>query len=348
MEIAIAVATLCLAFVALFWAGRRFEEKASELRSELGQTLSNNRIEFQKGLERTTEMLDKRMGQLTEGVQGKLDLNLKEGFRHFEKVQEHLKNATGELQSLNRVGQSINDLNSILKLPHLRGGFGEATLERLLTDLLPLNGFELQYMIVPGSAERVDAVVKFPKSVLPIDSKFPREQVLPLFESNDPKALEAARLKLAETIKTQAKSIKDKYLKPEHGTTDMALIFIPSESLYFEILRNIKLTEHLAKLKVFAVSPNTLAVTLHSISIAREYYEMAKGVEKTIQEIKKTQKHFENFGRRFEEIGTSLDKSQQAFQTARTHLDRYEGAMERLGNKAPDTLAEKPPPELNA
>src|SRR5262249_24913374 len=156
--------------------------------------------------------------------------NLKEGFKHFEKVQEHLKAAELKLHSLNMVGQGISDLNNLLKLPHLRGGFGEATLERLLADFLPTGAYEMQYQIVPESTERVDAIVRMAKQVLPIDSKFPREQVLPLFETQDPDQLEQARKALSDFVKAQAKSIATKYIHPENGTTDMALLFLPSET----------------------------------------------------------------------------------------------------------------------
>src|SRR5262249_16957671 len=144
---------------------------------------------------------------------------------------------------------------------------------------------------------------------LPIDSKFPREQVLPLFETQDPAKLEAARRDLMEVIKGLARQIKEKYIHPEHGTTEMALLFVPSETLYFEILRNVRLCEELARNKVFAVSPNTLAVTLHAVSTSRAYYEMAKGVEKTILEVKKARQHFDNFERRFDEVGGALGKA---------------------------------------
>jgi len=203
-------------------------------------------------------------------------------------------------------------------------------LERLLADLCPAGSFELQYRIVPHSTERVDAVVKYPNCVLPIDSKFPREQVLPLFEASGPEPLEAARKQLAEVMKTLSRQIREKYIHPEHGTTEMALLFVPSETLYFEVLRDPRLCEELGRNKVFAVSPNTLAVTLHAITMSRNYYEMAKGVEKTVAELKKAQGHFEHFERRFEEIGTALGKAQTSFHTASTHLTRYTGAVLRL------------------
>ena len=225
-----------------------------------------------------------------------------------------------------------------MKLPHLRGGFGEATLERLLADFLPAGSFELQYQIVDGSTERVDAVVKLARQILPIDSKFPREQVLPLFESQDPTELETARKTLSDWIKGQARQIAQKYIRPDHGTTDMALLFLPSETLYFEIIRDVALFEAMTKLKVFPVSPNTLAISLRSVAIAQDYYEMARGVEKTIEEVTKARKHFDHFETKFEEIGKGLKKAQEAFDTANSHLGRYESSIVRLvgDSAAPD------------
>jgi DNA recombination protein RmuC len=325
--------------------------KGTQENSErLEQALARNRSELQNGLHLTTQALElkfqtlekqvsDRLTQIGTSVETKLNENLKEGFKHFEKVQQHLAAAELKLASLNTVGQSISDLNSLLKLPHLRGGFGEATLERLLTDFLPPGSFDTQVQIVPHSTERVDAVVKFARQILPIDSKFPREQVLPLFDSQDPSQLEVARKTLAEVIKQQAKSIAEKYIHPEHGTTDMALIFLPSETLYFEITRNGKLFEDLNRLKVYPVSPNTLAVGLRSVAMAQEYYDMAKGVEKTIEDIGKARKHFEHFEKKFDEVGRGLQKAQEAFHTAHTHLGRYESSVFRLIGAPPEELA---------
>ena len=320
-----------------------------DTQERIDRTLAQNRQELQSGLAKTTLTLESkfqslehqvanRLETIGQSVEAKLNENLKEGFKHFEKVQAHLQAAELQLGSLNTVGKSITDLNNLLKLPHLRGGFGEATLERLLADFLPIGAFELQYLIVPGSTERVDAIVKLGKQVLPIDSKFPREQVLPLFESGDPIALEEARKILAEVIKTQAKSIANKYIRPDHGTSDMALLFLPSETLYFEVIRNGELFEHLAKLKVFPVSPNTLSVSLKSVSIAQDYYDMAQGVEKTIEDVKKARRHFEHFGKKFADVGKGLRKAQEAFETAHTHLGHYESSVYRLTGETQDPL----------
>jgi DNA recombination protein RmuC len=312
-----------------------------ETQERTDRTLSQNRQELQSGLMKTTQALENkfqsleqqvglRLENIGKSVETKLNENLREGFKHFEKVQQHLQAAELKLAALNTVGQSISDLNQLLKLPHLRGGFGEATLERLLADFLPIGSYELQYAVVPHSTERVDAIVKLAKQILPIDSKFPREQVLPLFESQDPQMLEVARKALSDFVKTQAKSMASKYIRPDYGTTDMALLFLPSEILYFEVIRNGELFETLAKLKVFPVSPNTLAISLRSVAIAQEYYEMARGVEKTIEDVKKARRHFEHFEKKFDDVGKGLKKAQEAFETAHTHLGHYGNSVFRL------------------
>jgi DNA recombination protein RmuC len=314
----------------------------------LERTLAANRGELQTGLAQTTlalevkfSSLEQQVGLRLEGigksVETKLGENLKEGFRHFAKVQEHLQAAELKLAALGAVGQSISDLNSLLKLPHLRGGFGEATLERLLADFLPIGSYELQYQI-GESTERVDAIVKMAKQVLPIDSKFPREQVLPLFETQEPGQLAEARKALSEYVRTQAKSIAKKYIRPECGTTDMALLFLPSETLYFEVIRNGELFEAISKLKVYPVSPNTLSIGLRSVMMAQEYYDMSRGVEKTIEDVKKARKHFDHFEKRFEELGKNLRKAQDAFDTANSHLGHYESSVYRLVGEESESL----------
>ncbi len=313
--VVLSVLQLCL--ITLFLTDR-LTKSFLDTQERLERSLTQNRTELQSGLTQSTGALETKFHSL-----------------------EHQMNM--RLASLNTVGQSISDLNNLLKLPHLRGGFGEASLERLLSDFLPYGSYELQYTVVPGSAERVDAVVKLPKQLLPIDSKFPREQVLPLFESQDPHALEGARRALSDAIRVQAKSIAQKYIRPDHGTSDMALLYLPSETLYFEVIRNIELFEGLSKLKVFPVSPNTLAIALRSISIAQEYYEMAKGVEKTVEDVKKAQRHFEHFERKFEDIGKGLRKAQEAFETATTHLGHYESSVVRLTGEATEKLSESNP-----
>ena len=323
------------------------ERSQSLLRTELQSGISNMAQTLEGRFQSLESQVSNRLHTIGQSVETRLSENLKEGFKHFEKVQTHLAAAELKLAGLAQVGASISDLNQLLKLPHLRGGFGETTLERLLQDFVPQDHFELQVQLDPKSTERVDATVTIGKHRLPIDSKFPRESVLPLFESSDPLLLEQARKELSRYVREQAKSISKKYIRPELGTTDMALLFLPSETLYFEVIRDSALFEALAKERVYPISPNTLAMGLKSVTLAHEYYEMARGVETTIDDVKKARKHFEHFEGRFEELGRSLEKAQDAYRTAHTHLGRYGTSVSRLVGQDEPVLGKQPSaPEL--
>ena len=302
-----------------------------ESRYVLAQTTQTLEDKFQ----RLEANVDARLMAIGDNVQAKLNENMQEGFKHFEKVQEHLKAAEMQLQTVGVVGASINELNQLLKLPHLRGGFGETTLERLLRDFLPQHLFELQSSL--DGVGRVDVLVKFPKASLPIDSKFPREQVLNLFESTDPKKLTEARKILGKVLRLEAKRIS-KYIRPDLGTMDMAVMFLPSEILYFEAIRDQTLWADLVKLQVFPVSPNTLAIMLRGIAVAHDYYEMAASVEKTIENLQKAQRHFAHFEKHFEALGRGLETAREAYQIANTHLNRYSGSVVRLAGQPEETL----------
>ena len=287
----------------------------------------------QEQLELIRDKVDERLTAIGNDVQAKLDENMQEGFRHFEKVQEYLKAAEMQLKTVSVIGTSVNELNSLLKLPHMRGGFGEATLERLLEDFLPAHMFELQSTI--DGVGRVDVLVKFPKAALPIDSKFPREQISTLFTTSDPKKLTEARKILRKVLRMEGKRIS-KYIRPDMGTMDMAVMFLPSEILYFELIRDKTLWEDLGKLQVFPASPNTLAIMLRGIAIAQEYYQMAASVETTLENLQKAQRHFALFEKKFDAIGQGLDTAREAYHVANTHLNRYSGSVIRLTGKHSD------------
>jgi DNA recombination protein RmuC len=323
-------------------------QAARQARGELAQSLTEATRALQQrfealeqrtsaNLEAIRAKVDDKLQAISDQVQVKLEKNIQEGFAHFQRVQEHLQKAEEQLRNVGVVGQSINELNNLLKLPHLRGQFGEAELSRLLADFLPAGAFEEQAVIVPGSRERVDAVINFPKFRLPVDSKFNREQILPLFQTNDPQQLEEARRQLGTVIRQQARDIADKYIHPEHGTTDLAFMFLPSETVYFEVLRDTELCDALHRLKVFPVSPNTLAITLRTVAMSISQFEFAKNVEQTLEQIRAAQTHFGHFQKKFEEVGRGLEKAQEAYGTATGHLNRFAQRVVRLtGEPAPE------------
>jgi DNA recombination protein RmuC len=324
-------------------AGRREQAEGlakarTELAGSLALTTAQLKSEFDclnqktaQSLDSIRDRVDARLLAITDQVQQKLDQNIKEGFAQFEKVQQHLKAAEEQLREVGALGHSINDLNNLLKLPHLRGTFGEASLERLLSDFLPAHMFDMQAAVSEGGG-RPDALIQFPDRRLPIDAKFPREQVLALFESSDNGEIEAARHEFVRVMKAEAKRIRA-YIQPEHGTTDIALMYLPSETLYMEAVRNRELADWLNQQHVFPVSPNTLLMTLKTIALVHKWYEMANRFEKSRLELAKAQKSFDYFQNHFENVGKSLNKAQEAFETAQRHLKTYRGRVTVLSGQ---------------
>ena len=317
---------------------RRLLEARGELTGSLVLTTQQLKAEFQSLNQQTAQSLDSirdrvdaKLMAITDQVQQKLDQNIKEGFAQFEKVQQHLKAAEEQLREVGALGHSINDLNNLLKLPQLRGQFGEASLERLLADFLPAHMFSLQSSPGDGGG-RADALIYFPDRKLPIDAKFPREQVIALFESSDEAEIEAARVELVRVMKTEAKRIKQ-YIQPENGTTDIALMYLPSETLYMEVVRNRELGDWMNQQHVFPVSPNTLLMTLHTIALVHKWYEVASRFEKSRAELAKAQKSFDFFQNQFENVGKNLNKAQEAFETAQRHLKTYRGKVSALSGQ---------------
>src|SRR6267142_200263 len=317
---------------------RRLAEARTEMAGTLLLTTQQLQTEFQKLNQQTAQSLDsirdrvdQKLVAMTDQVQLKLDQNIKEGFAQFEKVQQHLRAAEEQLREVGALGHSINDLNNLLKMPHLRGQFGEASLERLLSDFLPAHMFEMQSSPGEGGG-RADAMIQFPDRRLPIDAKFPREQVLALFESNVQSEIEDARHEFVRVMKAEGKRIKA-YIQPENGTTDIALMYLPSETLYMEAVRNRDLADWLNQQHVFPVSPNTLLMTLQTIALVHKWYEVASRFEKSRLELAKAQKSFDYFQGQFENVGKSLGKAQEAFDKAQRHLKTYRGRVSVLSGQ---------------
>src|SRR5213596_1295460 len=318
-------------------ASHDLREARAELTNSLALTTSQLKAEFEnlnlktaQHLDAIRDRVDAKLLAISGEVQQKLDQNIKEGFAQFERVQQHLKAAEEQLREVGALGHSINDLNNMLKLPHLRGQFGEASLERLLSDFLPAHMFEMQCSVNGGG--RVDAMINFPDRRLPIDAKFPREQVLAFFEESTKEELDDARVEFVRVMKAEAKRIRA-YIHPEHGTTEIALMYLRSETLYMEAVRNRELADWLNAQHVFPVSPNTLLMTLQTIALVHKWYEVAIRFEKSRLELAKAQKSFDFFQNQFESVGKSLGKAQEAFDKASTHLKTYRGRVTALSGQ---------------
>jgi DNA recombination protein RmuC len=201
----------------------------------------------------------------------------------------------GHAQQLKVMNEAVGSLKTALVVPHLRGRIlGETSLERLLSDVLPPHAYAFQYDI--GGA-RADAVIRFPHVglVVPIDAKFHYSGVQILLEGSlDELAVKDARKQLAQAIRTSAREIARKYVKPELGTTDFAYLFVPSEAVFLEVLHDVELWQSLVDEQVLVVSPHTLFVALQPLSHAVRYYEMSIGVNEKIRILQEASRTLED------------------------------------------------------
>lgn len=230
-----------------------------------------------------------------------------------------------------KLGQSLKD---ILQAPKLRGSYGEAILEEMLDRILPKNIWEKQYEIDDG--KRVDAVVRIKDVIIPIDAKFPRDDYRRYIEAPTTQEKENFWKDHENAVKNQIRNIRDKYVKPEKGTTDFALMFIPSEAVYYETIAEKNylgepstLYEYAQENHVIPVSPNTLYAFLQVVIIGIQHLEIIKSAKILQEGLTTIQRSFNLFYRKYEEIGKYIEKAQEAYRVGDSHIDRYKKKLDR-------------------
>jgi len=213
-------------------------------------------------------------GTVEEKLQSTLEARLTESFRQVSERLEQVHRGLGEMQGL---AQGVGDLKRVLTNVKSRGAYGEVQLAALLEQVLTVEQYAANIATRPGSSERVEFAVKMPGREpggaplwLPIDAKFPAEdydRLLSAQEAADLPAMEAAGAALEVRIRTEARKIREKYVEPPH-TTDFAILFLPTEGLFAEVLRRPGLSEALNReQRVVVAGPTTLFALLNSLQM---------------------------------------------------------------------------------
>jgi len=243
---------------------------------------------------------------------------------------ETINKITQQQEEAQKFGQSLKDL---LQAPKLRGNYSETILEEMLERVLPKQIWERQYAI--DEQKFVDAVVKIKGIVIPIDAKFPRENYQRYMSANS-NTEKGNFWKAYETdVKTQIREIKNKYVKPERGTSDFALMFIPSEAIYYETIaeknylgKPSKLYEFALEHKVIPVSPNTFYAFLQVIVIGIRNLEIIKSAKKLQEGLTSIEKSFDYFYQQYTNIGNFIDKANKAYHQGEDHITRYKKRLD--------------------
>jgi len=302
---------------------------AGELRKSIQESLTNQNVLLEKRFETLQAQTNERLQEIRMNVEKRLSDNLEQNFSAFKDMSKSLGDMKSSADQMLKVSQQVNELTHILASPKLQGNFGETALEKLLQDILPESAYEWQPRIAEGL--QPDASIHIKKLRLCIDAKFPKDRIAFLLnEANTEAETAVARKELAAVIKGMASDISKKYVRPDLGTTDQAFMFIPSESLYYEILKQPELVEHCRKVKISVVSPNTLAATLYAVAMAFRGYEMQENAQKILQTIQDMDRHFQNFREDFNKIGQRLQQAQDDYTKAGRDLERFDKTIHKL------------------
>ena len=290
-------------------------------------------------------------GQMTSDAQTKMANELKNTRDQISQIQRQL----GEVQQAGKqMSQTAQTLEGILGGAKSRGSLGEVTLERLLEDSMPSSQYEMQYRF--SSGEAADAVIKLrDKKLMAIDSKFPLDAYRRISTEG-----EEARKAFAVAVKGHADAITRKYIVPDESTLDVALMFVPSESVYGELLQTADskgqpLDAYCRDKKVIAVSPNTLYAHLCVIAMGMRGMQIEENAKRLFASLSGMEKQMKTFSEVFEKLGTHLKNAQQSYGEADKRFEKAQNTLDgMLGDGTVDVLpqslmAELPfPPEVSA
>lgn len=290
---------------------------------KINTTLENKMKSLQESNEKRLEQIQ---GVVDEKLQKTLETRLAQSFELVSKQLESVGQGLGEMKALAADAKSLKNALTNVKE---RGTYGEVRLEMLLSDILAPTQYETNVEITDG--KRVEFAVKLPGSgdtplLLPIDSKFPIEDYNRLIDAEDKQAIDEARHALTIKIRAFAKEIHDKYIVPPK-TTDFALMFLPTEGLYAEVVQNPALFEELRdKYKITAVGATTLSAFLSSLQMGFK----TLAIEQRSQEVWDTLRAVKS---EFVKFGDMLDKAQKQIQTADKTLSDIVGKRTRAINR---------------
>ena len=189
---------------------------------------------------------------------------------------------------------SMKNLQDYLKSPKLRGNIGEQVLKDLISQMFPKNSFFLQYTFKSGN--KVDAAIKTDAGILPIDSKFPSENFQKMMAAENEAAKSTARRDFNRDVKKHISDIAQKYILPEEGTMDFALMYVPSEPVYYEVVNDTQLTDYARKQRVYPVSPNTLYANLQVILLSFQGREIESKSRQIFTLLRAIQKDYGKLG----------------------------------------------------
>lgn len=295
-------------------------QKGAVDHSQLDLAIMNNLNQFRKEIQGTVESSRREMSDARE----KLSERSGETLKLMKDMQATVERIIRQQEDANKLGQSLKD---ILSAPKLRGNYGEMILEEMLERVLPRGMWDRQYRIREGCV--VDIAIKYRDMCVPVDSKFPRDNYVRYLDSADPRDKEAFWKAYERDVLARIKEIS-KYIAPDCGTSDFALMFVPSEAIYYETIaeknhlgQHSRIYEEAEKSRVIPVSPNTFYAFLQVVLTGMRNLEILNQAREIQSKLIKMQNRFDLFYKQYESIGKELEKALDAYRKGDKHVGLY-------------------------
>jgi DNA recombination protein RmuC len=306
------------------------------LREQTAGDLSARNAEVELRLQGMEKTLNQRLAELDTKVDGRLAATTKT----TSQIHERLGEVTKATETMIARAQDLARLEQALRPPKARGGFGELLLENLLRDRLPPDAYSMQHTFATG--DRVDAVIRVDRLV-PVDSKFPLDnfELMVAAESDDQRQLYEKAF--ARDVKGHIDAIAGKYILPAEGTYDFALMYLPAEAIYYELVsgKTGQLLTYAHERRVFPVSATTFTAYLQVISMGLKGLQIEQTAHEVMAYCAALQTDFGRFRKDFDLLGKHLSHAHGSYSEADKRLDRFETKLER----AADLEVEAAPPE---
>ncbi|HEX9020533.1 MAG TPA: DNA recombination protein RmuC [Nitrospirota bacterium] len=312
---------------------------------QLGQITSQ--VNAQLG--QVSSQMNVRLGQVTEQLQkstGDLNTRLDNAAKVVAKVSEGLGGLSEATKKVFDVGKDIASLQQILRSPKLRGGLGELFLGDLLAQIFPPAHYALQHRFKSGEA--VDAVIKLGSGLVPIDAKFPLENFRRVIEAAAEDERKAAKKKFLGDVKKHVDAIAGKYILPDEGTFDFALMYIPAENVYYELIikdetvdADKSLLNYAFARRVIPVSPNSFYAYLQTILLGLKGMHIEEQAQEILKNLARLSGDFEKFRADFELVGKHLTSTKARYEDADKRLEKFGNRLQLLsGTEAGHTIEE--------
>lgn len=287
-----------------------------------------------ESMDRRVEDLRRSVGERVTAVENRLADGQKDVAATLGDVREKIGQVFESSQKVERLAGDMTRLEDLLKPPKIRGNLGETFLEQTLREALPPGVWELRHAFSDGTI--VDAVVHVGERLVPVDSKFPLENFRRARETSDETERRRARRDFAGDVRRHVEAIRKKYIRPFDGTFDFALMYVPSEAVYCEIVSDEdapSLSEYAAERRVILVSPSLLYVYLATVSIGLRGLELEKSAHEILGRLAELEKQWEKVEAPFETLGAHLRNSQSKYEETGRALEKFGARLGSLGER---------------